>query len=339
MPHPKQHHYVPETYLKNFCADDGTIWVHDKWTGSSFQSRPKSILKESFYYAQPDHKNKIWNFDIENFFSQEIEASWPATAKLIENGPPRLDELENLYMFLTAQRVRVPNCRKAIEYTLQQHVRLVGATIKTPDFLEAERSILSIANNALGKNFETLDQLYDEGIIDITIDPHQSLLAMAHLTKGFEQVVTALQLHFVKNNTPIDFQTNDNPVIYFPLHQSPAGCSPYQFHPQKPFEFIFPISKRYCLYHNSSYPIAAEQIVVTVTEDVSLVKRINHFIGAFADRYLVSSQRVSEIDLPTRNRAPRPVAYWVPTNFGDGLVLNFEMGEPLRLPKWNDCIF
>jgi uncharacterized protein DUF4238 len=90
---PKQHHYVPETYLENFCGEDGTLWVYDKWEPRSFQSRPKKILKEHFYYAQPDYEQKAWNHNIEKFFSKKIEDDWPSTVRLIEAGPKTLKSL------------------------------------------------------------------------------------------------------------------------------------------------------------------------------------------------------------------------------------------------------
>jgi hypothetical protein len=39
MTDPKQHHYIPITYLGGFCSKDSTLWVYDKWTGKSFPSQ------------------------------------------------------------------------------------------------------------------------------------------------------------------------------------------------------------------------------------------------------------------------------------------------------------
>jgi hypothetical protein len=152
MTGPKQHHYIPETYLDQFCDSNGVLWVHDKWSGKSFPSRPPSVLKEKLYYAQPDHKNKVWNQNIENFFSEEIETFWPETVRLIQSGPKNLKELHNLYMWMYSLRVRVPNCRKAVEYSLQEQVKLIGATITDKDFLKRERKMVARINKILGKN-------------------------------------------------------------------------------------------------------------------------------------------------------------------------------------------
>ena len=124
MAEPKQHHYIPETYLEQFCDTKGVLWVHDKWSGKSFPSRPPSVLKEKFYYAQPDHENQIWNHEIEKFFSKKIETFWPETVRLIQNGPQRAKDLYNLYMWMYSLRVRVPTAR----YSLVPAVRNGRAT-------------------------------------------------------------------------------------------------------------------------------------------------------------------------------------------------------------------
>jgi hypothetical protein len=335
MAEPKQHHYVPTTYLENFCDDEGILWLHDKWNRKSFPSRPGSVLKEKRYYAQPDHENGTWNYNIEEFFSKKIETYWPATIHLIQSGPQNLSQLYNLYMSMYALRVRVPNCRKAVEYSLQEQVKLIGATINDQQFLEREKSIIEHFNKALGKTYKCMEDLYEDGVVAITIDPHKSLAAMADIAKGFSQVVSELHFNFVRDHTTIGFNCSDNPIIYFPANQSVDNCTPYQFRPGRPFEFIFPITKSHCLYHNSLNPVATQQIIMTETNNAEFVRRVNSFVGAFADRYIVSSRELGEMEMPPRNLCPRPRAYRVPQQHGTALILRYEMGEPLRLPKWN----
>jgi hypothetical protein len=335
MSDPKQHHYIPTTYLEHFCDEAGVLWAHDKWTGESFPSKPASILKEKRYYAQPDHENRTWNNVIENFFSDQIETPWPKTVRLIQSGPRQLSQLYNLYMFLYSLRVRVPNCRKAVEYSLQERVRLAARTIEDEEFLGRERKMVEHFNKALNRNYTCIDELYDDGVVVITIDPHKSLEAMADLAKGFSRVVFQLQFNFITNRTSVDFNCSDNPIVYFPAGQSSDHCDPYRFRSGEPFEFIFPISKRHCLYHNSFSPVAAQQIVTTETANVDFVRRIDNFVGAFADRYVISSRKLETSEAPTRNRCPRPVAYTLPMPLGTALYLQYEMGEPLRLPKWD----
>jgi hypothetical protein len=335
MTDPKQHHYIPTTYLDNFCNDDGIIWLHDKWTGESFPSRPNSVLKEKRYYAQPNHEDKTWNYSIEKFFSEKIETDWPETVRLIQSGPQHLSQLYNLYMWMYALRTRVPNCRKAVEYSLQEQVKLIGAAIRDEEFLSRERNIIEHFNKALNKTYQCMEDLYEDGAVVIKIDPHRSLLAMADIAKGFSKVISELHFHFVTNHTAIGFNCSDNPIVYYPARQDVGNCTPYQFRPGRPFEFIFPITKHHCLYHNSLNPIAPQQIVMTETNNAEFVRRVNDFVGAFADRYVVSSGELGTTETPTRNLCPRPRAYHIPQPRGTALFLRYEMGQPLRLPKWD----
>jgi hypothetical protein len=78
MNEPKQHHYVHESYLENFCDESGSIHVFDKRDkGSQFVSAPKKVLKQGYYYSQPVHSEERFDISLENLFS-EIETDWPS---------------------------------------------------------------------------------------------------------------------------------------------------------------------------------------------------------------------------------------------------------------------
>jgi hypothetical protein len=63
-------------------------------------------------------------------------------------------------------RVRVPNCRKAVEYALQQQVQVVSGMIKDKEYLEGEREVIALINKTLNSNFQSMEELYDAGIIN-----------------------------------------------------------------------------------------------------------------------------------------------------------------------------
>lgn len=64
-------------------------------------------------------------------------------------------------MFLYATRVRVPNCRKAVEYTLQQQVRIVSGMIRDRELLESERKAVLSINKGLNSDFKSMEEIYD----------------------------------------------------------------------------------------------------------------------------------------------------------------------------------
>jgi Protein of unknown function (DUF4238) len=334
MAEPQQQHYIPDTYLRNFCNPKGTLWVYDKWTRRSFATDPKKALRERFYYAQPDYENKKLNHNIEHFFSRKVEGPWPRIIEALAKRE-RDDRLRtDFYTFLIALKVRVPNARKSIEYCLQQQVRIFSQYIDDANLPSSSAEILRFMNQKLGTTYRNIDDLYEAGIIDIKIDPHRSLLAMVDLAKGFGRLFERLEPRLLVNETGVDFNTNDNPVIYFPADETPEKCRPYRYRPNEPFELIFPITKTLCLYHHSLWSRPPHPFSYMETRDIELVRRANSFTCAFADRYIVSSSNLGVEATSIPNTCPRPVVYRHARSAGELVVYNFELGKPLKLPKW-----
>jgi hypothetical protein len=102
--------------------------------------------------------------------------------------------------------------------------------INDKKYLDDEREIILRINDALNSNSQSMEEIYDAGVINITIDPHRSLLAMADLATGFS-VVSAIHFHFVKNCTSIDFNCSDNPIVYFPADSSRNNANHISFVP------------------------------------------------------------------------------------------------------------
>jgi hypothetical protein len=122
-------------------------------------------------------------------------------------------------------------------------IRVVSASIKDEGFLDGERAVIDHINREKNTNFKCMDEIYDAGIINITIDPHRSLLAMPEIARGFSLVVSTIQFHFIKNCTPVDFYCSDNPVVYFPAGQQPNRCQPYSKFCKTALWSVFPADK------------------------------------------------------------------------------------------------
>lgn len=334
MTDPQQHHYIPDTYLQNFCDRNERLWLYDKWEGRSFETTPGKALRERSYYAQPDYANKKLNHNIEHFFSRKVENPWPQIIEALGRRERHARLRTDFFLFLIALKVRVPNARKSIEYCLQQSVRIFAEHIDDAKLRSSTAAIVSSINRNLGTTYGGMDELYEAGIIDIKIDPHRSLLAMVDLAKGFARLFERLQPSLLVNETGLAFDTNDNPVIYFPADQTPDRCSPYQYRKDEPFELIFPITSTLCLYHHSRWPRPPYPFSYTAMRDIGFVKRANAFIQAFADRYVVSSSQFAADVASIPNTCPRPVVHRLPGPRGELVLYNFEMGKPLKLPKW-----
>jgi hypothetical protein len=50
----KKQHYVPQFYLRRFAAENGELFVFDKFTGKVFQSNVKDVAQERYFYDFPE---------------------------------------------------------------------------------------------------------------------------------------------------------------------------------------------------------------------------------------------------------------------------------------------
>lgn len=112
-------------------------------------------------------------------------------------------------------RVRFPAIRDSIELMLAEQVR--------SEILKLD------AAGKLPPMPPEISNLHDD--IEIPIDPHMSIHAMASMMKGFAEIADAIGLEVIENKTDIPFISSDNPlVIYDPAIAEPF-LRPYEIHP------------------------------------------------------------------------------------------------------------
>jgi hypothetical protein len=68
----KNHHYLPEMYLKNFCGSKGKLWAIRATQSEPFETIPKNIGGERDFYAIPSVPDND-AIDAEKFFANHIE--------------------------------------------------------------------------------------------------------------------------------------------------------------------------------------------------------------------------------------------------------------------------
>lgn len=118
----KNHHYVPQGYLKGFANDKGQIRVVplDK-ARTRYTPHVRNVASRSHFY-RIDHEESD---AIEKFLS-EVEAAAIPIIRRIAEGEWRISEEERwtLSYFLSAQVVRGPDTRESSDYLLSSMVRL-----------------------------------------------------------------------------------------------------------------------------------------------------------------------------------------------------------------------
>jgi hypothetical protein len=104
---PKHHHYIPQHYLRGFCADDlpGLLWVYTKGRVDTYQAGITNIAKENAFYLP----------EVETELASHIESpAEPVLKKIRARGGLTPADREILAAYLTILRKRVPAYRMAI---------------------------------------------------------------------------------------------------------------------------------------------------------------------------------------------------------------------------------
>lgn len=104
---PKHHHYIPQHYLRGFCADDlpGLLWVYTKGRADTYQTGITNIAKENAFYLP----------EVEKALASHIESpAEPVLKKIRARGSLTSADREILAVYLTILHKRVPNYRKSV---------------------------------------------------------------------------------------------------------------------------------------------------------------------------------------------------------------------------------
>ena len=124
VPVKKRHHYIPQTYLRHFCDGNERVWVISKDSPDQhFQTKPRAIGLEKYYYSQPTPDGAWDHNTLEDFFS-EIEWKWNSIVERWVAEDPANDELESVFEFLSLMRARVPATRDMVELSLADAVMM-----------------------------------------------------------------------------------------------------------------------------------------------------------------------------------------------------------------------
>jgi hypothetical protein len=274
----KRHHYVPVSYLKEFTDSSGRIFAYRKeCPEQALHLKPDEIAFERYYYSQPLPDNKQDNNRIEDFFST-IEAPWPTVVDGFRNLERSThSNLMSFFQFLTLMRVRVPATRDMVETLLAESVK---ATTRLLD-----------RQGKLPPKPEGLENLLDD--LDVSIDPHKSIHAMADLTKGFSRIVERLGFSVVRNKTGRTFVTSDNPIVYFDPDRPEKAMRPYDVGPDRGrIEFFFPIAPDLIVVGRTEWKpqFSISGIHYYEMFDKQEVNRINRQIARFGYRFIFSNE-------------------------------------------------
>ncbi len=217
---PKDHHYVPQMYTRQFCRD-GKFWVFDTLNEQYHQNSPKEFGKESHFYSFPDNQGSLIT-EIEHPFLSTIEGECAPVLRKIES-KESLSERERLVLshFISLLQTRVPAFRKSLE-DLSQRFAKDHMKRTLPD-VGTVQSMLDRYNREMGTDHqidpeEFLKMIHEEDY-EVTFGKEHALGTMLDLSPALAGQYTNMGWDFLVAQRDTSFITTDNPMTLLPFRQ------------------------------------------------------------------------------------------------------------------------
>ncbi|WP_430386098.1 DUF4238 domain-containing protein [Blastomonas fulva] len=298
----KRHHYVPVTYLKGFTHNDGKLLVYRKdEPDKPFRQQPKATGFERYYYSQIAEDGTRDDDRFEQLFS-EVESRYPNIVAALERREATFPDAPHLITFVSLMRVRGPGFRDMVELERANTVKTTLQAMVETGKIDPPPCELSLDD------------------IVVSIDPHQSLLAMATALSAIGELLQGLHFDVLHNATAMPFLTSDNPVIYFDPNKTELQIQPYNLNAEGRIELLFPISPNMLL-RGRRKPVRAN-IGHRNISDLKFINRTNRLICRFGYKTVFAS-RPGFDHLISSNAAHSPVPRFDEIPDGNGGVINF----------------
>lgn len=99
MAAPKNHHYVPQSYLRRFSSDGTQVHVFDKFTRRSFVTNVKNVASETYFHDVPEeHLAKLIEWVQQKFKDSEDLPHIVDAVKGLGTVEERLSQIEGQFM-------------------------------------------------------------------------------------------------------------------------------------------------------------------------------------------------------------------------------------------------
>jgi hypothetical protein len=318
----KRHHYVPEAYLRSFCAEDGKLTVFRKDQPSvPFRVSPSKIALERYYYAFTRDEGTRDLDTLEQIFSQ-VESDWPAIVSALSRRERSAQLAHDLLQFACLQRARVPALRDAYELMRADSVghlaRMLQRLGRLPEAPHGSEDILDR--------------------VEISIDPESSLRAIGIALEGMmDRILPSLGFMAIHNMTRIDFITSDNPVMWFIPLKDEESIKPYEFRSDAPFEFLFPLTPRMLLLGRSQYlsQFNSHGLMHGEIAKTEAVKRVNRLAAKFGYN-VVMARDSSPSALVVKYAEVSPVMHTTafPRPDGQTVMVHMEFSGRRQKARW-----
>lgn len=98
---PKRNHYIPKMMLRNFCDDDGHLWIGDKIREKIYRASPTNVFVRGKLYVKQNYSEANESYEHEHMLAKIEGNAEPAVSSIIEQirsgRNPHLDANLNMH--------------------------------------------------------------------------------------------------------------------------------------------------------------------------------------------------------------------------------------------------
>ncbi len=270
----KQHHYVPEFYLKSFAIqtggnNEGNLWRFERGANLPIPIPPRRAAVEMDYntvvLATGEKTDAFEKFlsSIETGVSSILPNAICTEARALDQM-----EREKLAFFIVISMLRVPESRKRINKLRADMAEMLMQTAaRVPGRFE---SLMEQIEARTGKKPEATPQQVREYILGrkykIKVPSIVSLDMMFREAKELWPVVFHMEWNVLTVESDDLFLTSDNPVVYRNPHARGFWGGAFM---DVGVELTFPISPRRCLVATHDAQLRQKAIACSTPQEIS----------------------------------------------------------------------
>jgi len=217
---PRRHHFLPVSYLRNFCSPEGYIYVYERGKPPR-RSVPKQEAHIRDFYTYEDEGGK--NFEIENILSKFESDAAPVIQGIVDRAASKShryltdEETEILRKVVALMFLRVPAGRKLDKEYIAPAVRklIEESAQDSKRFAELMKDVLDaehLLEPERGKFLEGMRHQILNGHYDKPEPPGFRLHAMLHVANMIVEEMHEYSCLIVLAPKHETFITGDTPV-------------------------------------------------------------------------------------------------------------------------------
>ena len=212
MSRPKQHHYVPQVYLRHFCtiSNRNQLYFYDKVSHKTVLTNIKNIAQEKDFYSDmskedSDHYEKYYSSNVEPVLGKLLDHIIARSILNQTYDAPLLtsEDRRILSDMLFHQMFRTPNTRAVLHEKADAIMKPFAKQLLKNQDIKNDKELRTIAEKYLTMNEDTFKSF----ALPLAIDKSEYA--------QFFSLIDTMICVICDNQTKQGFITSDNPVVVF----------------------------------------------------------------------------------------------------------------------------